>query len=215
MSIGDGCLKINKKNGKNSSYVFHINHSTKQREYIEWKHKKFEEILEKKIKLTERPSPYKGKMYRIVTFAVVHKYFKTLRRFLYKGGKKEISPKVIRRLNTLGLAILYLDDGSLNIQKSKDKKRINGIHVRLHLSIPKHQVNPILRVFKEKFDIEFKAYRENSHQELYLLYATKTSESLKFLDLVRDHVKNDIGCMQYKLGEIYLEQRRKSLDKGL
>ena len=90
--------------------------------YIEWKHKKFEEILGKKIKLTSRVvTGGNKKEYDIVTFAVTDPYFKILRRFLYKNGEKRVTDKALNRLDKLGLAILYLDYGSL-----LHRKTVNG-----------------------------------------------------------------------------------------
>jgi len=203
MALGDGCVKINTKNGKPSSGVFHINHSTKQRAYIEWKHNKFQEILGKNIKLTDRyVKGGNGKYYDIITFAVVDSYFKILRRFLYKGGEKRIGVNSLKRLDELGLAILYLDDGSLLHRKTKSGK-MSGIAVRLHISMYEHEINPIIKFFKDNWDIEFGAYREHAIKKVYLLYAN-TENAIKFLNIVKKPILEEIKCMRYKIDTPYL-----------
>lgn len=188
-TLGDGYVRLNGRNKK--SGLLQIVHSTKQRMYIEWKAKKLESIFKKPIKIHNYNSKFNGKSYDSLFIFKSHKYFRVLRNYLYKNGEKRITPTAIKRLSPLGLAILYLDDGSL-------LRRTHGIAIRLHLSLYKHEINPILDVFKQKWGIEFKAYRENSKKELYLLYAN-TVNSFKFLDIVKDIVLTEIGCMRYKV----------------
>ena len=188
LALGDGCLK---QNGKSNSYMIHINHSVKQRCYIEWKKKLLDKIFKREHRIGYYEAKNGEKIYGVLSIHSTHKYFKFLKSFLSVNGEKRISVKALKRLDDLGLAILYCDDGNL-------LKRNHGLAVRLHLSLYKHEVDPIINFFKEKWGVEFTAYRENSKKELYLLYAS-TREALKFLDIVKTPIKEEIKAMLYKI----------------
>ena len=187
LSLGDGCLKLNGK----TSGMLHINHSVKQRMYIEYKKRLLDSIFNRDHKIRQYVSKLNGKEYDYLSIHCCNKYFKYLKKYLSIGGEKRISVKALSRLDSLGLAILYCDDGNL-------LKRNYGLAVRLHLSLYKHEFAPIINFFKEKWGIEFVAYKEHSIKELYLLYAS-TREALKFLDIVKPHILNDIKALIYKV----------------
>lgn len=203
LTLGDGCVK--QSNPNKDSWVFHINHSIKQRMYIEWKKQKFEEILKKSIKLTQRyVKAGNNKEYDILTFSVVDKYFKVLRKFLYVNGEKRVTAKALNRLDELGLAILYLDDGSL-LHRKTSNGTLSGIAVRLHLSLYEHEINPVIEYFKTRWGVEFRAYQEHckSDTKMYLLYAN-TENAIKFLKIVEKPINEEIKCMKYKIDTKYL-----------
>lgn len=201
LTLGDGCVK--KVNKDKNSWAFHINHSVKQRQYIEWKHQEFERILKKHIKLTHRVvKTDNNKNYDILTFSVVHPYFKVLRKYLYVNNEKRITAKCINKLDALGLTILYLDDGSLLHRKTKSGK-LSGIAVRLHLSLYEHEIKPVIEAFSLKFGINFTAYKEKSKKNVYLLYAN-TENAVKFLNIVKPVIENRIKCMRYKIDTKYI-----------
>lgn len=188
LALGDGCVK--KLKDKNS-WLLHINHSVKQRSYIEWKKSLLDKIFNREHSIKYYEAKNGSKIYGVLSIFSFHKYFKNLKSFLEVNGEKRISVKALKRLDELGLAILYCDDGNL-------LKRNYGIAVRLHLSLYKHEVDPIIKFFKDRWGVEFKAYKENSKKELYLLYAS-TREALKFLEIVKPSIENEIKSMFYKI----------------
>ena len=117
MVLGDGNLQ---KRKKCRNACLRINHSIKQREYLEWKAKIIEEITSCKIR------PYKVKIgdkeYDMINLSTpVHPYFTRLYERFYWHGRKTINAFIMKRLTPIGLAIWIMDDGYY------DKK--NGIQL--------------------------------------------------------------------------------------
>lgn len=82
-------------------------------------------------------------MYR---FSCGHKYFKHLRKWLYKNDRKILSPKYLSYLDEQGLAIWYMDDGSTYIDK-RDNKRIS---CEIYTYTPLEETLSIIDFFREK-----------------------------------------------------------------
>ena len=113
ISVGDGCIykPVDKRKLRAD---FRVNHSIKQKDYLEWKRKEVERILDCKINShTQLCNDGTGKKHGVIFFSKTHRYFAILRKYLYGSGKKEITEKVFKRISELGLAIIYLDDGNM------------------------------------------------------------------------------------------------------
>ena len=66
-------------------------------------------------------------------------FAKVLRRVFYKPKKILGNRKLLNRLDALGVAIWYMDDGHINIRKSKEGK-IHGFYIKLATCLPKEEV---------------------------------------------------------------------------
>lgn len=110
--FGD-CYFSNKKN------IIRFNHSEKQLQYFLWKMNHFDSIDLHKI--SERIYP-DGK-YIGYTFDFVNKknkyinLFNFINKYFYKNGHRKISLKGLNKLDSLGLAIWWMDDGCLSVCK--------------------------------------------------------------------------------------------------
>lgn len=110
MALGDGHVH-------KSNYGLNIKHGLKQKDYCEAKAILIGECLEKTINTVQKN--YGG--YDCVRFSICHPYLKFVRKWLYKNNHKTITLRVLRRLSDEGVAIWYMDDGSLYIKKRKGK----------------------------------------------------------------------------------------------
>lgn len=184
MIIGDGCVT---KQGK-----FQLKHSIKQKEYLEYKANLVNKILGgKQVQVKDvNNNRYPGCIYY-----KQHRYFKILRKYLYKEGKKTIPLKALNRLSPQGLAIWWMDDGCLFPKKRRGK--IHAWELYLNTYLTKEENEEIIYYFLVKWGIRWKLNRDGNQYRL----RCGTQEGRKFLDIVSKYVKQ-INCMAYKAIEI-------------
>jgi hypothetical protein len=185
MTIGDGYIS---KNG----YLVYA-HSEKQKDYAEWKRKlliksgfKTTELYEKNTKLNG--NLYKGFEVRTLTYDFIKLY----RKIFYTNKKNIANRKILNRLNPLGLAIWYMDDGGLSQKKRNNIVVANDLMLNTYLTKEENQV--IIDYFKEIWDISFNQYKSKGKYRL----SCGTKEAVKFLKIVYEYVK-EIPSMQHKL----------------
>ena len=107
--LGDGYLHP----ASNTSARLKIEHGAKQRFYVWWKYREFQNVMQDKPKFIERYNPVFNKMYqyyRCQTLAMSE--LQEYRNFFYKEGKKCV-PVELKRLfvSPLSLSVWYMDDG--------------------------------------------------------------------------------------------------------
>lgn len=189
MSIGDGHISIRKKDGKFIHQNLVISHGAKQEEYINYKADLLLSIFGGK-----RPNviEFNNNGYKGFRFSKGNKYFRILKNKLYKNNKKVYSPTLLKQLTPHGIALWYMDDGTLAKLRNKNTKKIRTINVKLCTYVSKEQNEIIINYFKETYDIKFNlVYDKNK----YLLRANKEN-SLKFIELVKPYI---IKSMYYKI----------------
>lgn len=112
--LGDGFLQATgKKNAR-----LRLEHSTKQKFYIEWKHEVLKNFMQAPPKRIERFNPVWQRTYvyyRCQTHATP--YLGKLRRLFYDGNRKVIPGNIQSLLKApQSLAVWYMDDGSLYLR---------------------------------------------------------------------------------------------------
>lgn len=174
-----------------------INHSEKQREYIEYKANLLHRIVGgKPIRIHKTKSTVKGKTYNTYSIRKCNKkLLLPFRELLYPNGRKEISRKVLESLTLEGIAIWYMDDGSLSAERVNGKIHAYKLGIATYLSYDENKV--ITDYFKEKWNIQFNIHKDGSHYRLRM----GTKEARKFIKLVKPYV-SQIECMQYKVIDI-------------
>lgn len=199
--LGDGTIQNNN--------VFKLSHCIQQLPYLEWKIKQLNNFG---IRHTDIKSYTSTSGYNVGKKVVYCKlrsmpFTKTLRRVVYKPTKLIANRKLLNRLDALGVAIWYMDDGHINIRKNKDGNAI-GLYIRLSTCIPKDQANVIILYFAERWDIHFYTFHEGRKQDSYSL-CCGTKEGVKFINLVKKYVQQ-VPCMLYKI-QYDLTHRRRPL----
>ena len=195
MLLGDGTISNN--------YVFKLSHGEKQKEYLEWKINLLNENGVKNNGLKEYICTCgynKGSKVYYSQLSIIP-FIKLLRRVIYKPKKDYANRKILNRLDSLGVAIWYMDDGCINIRKTKDK--IHGFYIRISTCLSKEQNQIIIDYFKEVWDISFYQFKEG--KETYSL-CCGTQEGVKFIEIIKKHIES-CPSMLYKI-QYDLSQRK-------
>ena len=182
--LGDGCI-IKDKN----SYKYCEEHGIKQEKYLLWKNK----YLNFNFKKDTKRSNYE------VTKS--NKSFKLYKESFYPNNKKIVTREILDKLEPLGLAIWFMDDGTYNY-------RNNAIAIATNcFGLEGNQI--IRQYFKEKWDIDCKIVRNNgyvSHLNGKIIKSSETyslrfnvKDTKNFIGLVKPYVLQ-IPSMTYKIG---------------
>ena len=197
MLLGDGTISNNN--------VFKISHCKEQKDYLEWKIKQLNDhgLKNNGLKSYIKTRGYGTGSTVYYTQLNIIPFIKVLRRVFYKPFKNIGNRKLLNRLNPLGIAIWYMDDGHINIRKSKNGK-IHGFYIKISTCEPKEEVQIIIDYFKEVYNINFYMFHEGSKEDSYSL-CCGTKEGLKFINLVKEYV-NQVPSMRKKI-QFDLSQR--------
>lgn len=195
MLLGDGTISNNN--------VFKLSHGYKQKEYLEWKINLLNEHGIKNNGLKEYVSTKGYNMGDVVYYTQLSiiPFVKLLRRIIYKPKKTYANRKILNRLNALGVAIWYMDDGHINIRKTNDK--IHGFYVKIATCLSKENNQIIIDYFKEVWNVSFYQFKEG--KETYSL-CCGTQEGIKFIEIVKPYIES-CPSMIYKI-QYDLSQRK-------
>lgn len=198
MLLGDGTISNN--------YVFKLSHGYKQKEYLEWKINLLNEYGIKNNGLKEYISTCGYNLGSTVYYSQmsVIPFMKVLRRVIYKPVKNYANRKILNRLNLLGLAIWYMDDGHINIRKTDDK--IHGFYIKIATCLYKEQNQVIIDYFKEVWNISFYQFKEGKPGKNTYSLCCGTQEGIKFIELIKPYVES-CPSMLYKI-QYDLSQRK-------
>ena len=201
MLLGDGTISNN--------YVFKIAHCAEQKDYLEWKIKQLGEagIRNNGIKSYIKTKGFNTGVPVYYTQLNIIPFIKVLRRVMYKEKKIIGNRKLLNRLDAKGIAIWYMDDGHINIRKTKDGRPM-GFYIKISTCEPKQEVQTIIDFFKEQWDINFYMFHEGKKEDSYSL-CCGTKEGLKFIDIVKPYV-SQVPSMIHKI-TYDLSQRCRSL----
>lgn len=180
--LGDGHLETS---DRGRTYRLKIEHSTKQKEYVDWFYAHFKEWV--------RTPPRKlkdGTKYGFVTYS--HPALRFYGQQFYEDRKKRIPPLIRKLLTANALAIWYLDDGSWKSNRHKT-------FIIHSLGYTEKDLQRVRRVLQERFDIEMALHRQNRAWGSYLRIYIPSISSGKFLQVIYP-VVSQIPSMSYKLG---------------
>jgi hypothetical protein len=153
-AMGDGGVYYS---GQHCRFVMNVR--SKNRDYIDWVANTLKEITSVKIKETpdyNRDGHIRQPQTRLETAS--HPFFTVLRNRIYVDKYKGLDEHTLKLLDWESLAILYMCDGSLYIDKPNPKKGLinPSYNVYLHLKRLSYGDQFILKkVLKEKLDLEF------------------------------------------------------------
>lgn len=191
--LGDSHLETQ---NQGRTYRLKVEHSFKQKEYVNWLYREFKDWVLSPPKVRER-----FVRLRTVSGVCAKYYFNTLGagslRFyaqqFYSEGKKVV-PRLIRRwLTPLALAVWYMDDGSI---KSNHHRTV---FLNTH-GFASRDLQALQKAFLEKFGIKTQLRRADRHQQqIYFLAETVD----KFLTMIERHI---IPSMRYKLPKVWVTQ---------
>ncbi|MFH1645989.1 MAG: hypothetical protein ABIB11_06170 [Candidatus Omnitrophota bacterium] len=175
--LGDGCLVQHAKQGTNWLKLIQ---SPVQRDYLMWKVGLIEStsfVKGKRFTIRFRTDRHSnGKIYPAITANMYGvKYFRVLRKWIYPEGKKTVR-NVLQYLSLpISLAIMFMDDGSVNrrFRKHKDgSKFFLKPSMRLALCRELDDCAAFLAWMLERFGIEgypMRHSRKDAPQTYYVL----------------------------------------------
>jgi hypothetical protein len=148
--LGDGCLLVNVY-GKN--YRLYIEHSVKQKNYLEWKYEIFREWCLSQPKYRKVNDSWRFR-------TISHPIFRWWRDIFYRGNRK-IVPRNIEKLldRPRSLAVWFMDDGALgpkkkgltlntqNFTKKEDEKLMKCLEKNFHLKVSLHKDKKSWRIY--------------------------------------------------------------------
>lgn len=162
-----------------------IEHSYKQKEYVDWLYKEFQEWSRSgpKIRVRERW----GKTHKHYYFTTLsHPELAKFRKLFYTNKTKVIPKELLKyHLNKLSLAVWFMDDGSI---KSKECR---GRFLNTQ-SYSEKEVKSLQKILKEKFSLDSSLKKDGNGMQIYI-----PSNSAKILRQLID--KYVIQSMRYKL----------------
>lgn len=199
--LGDGC--INKRIINNTIQCRYLmRHSNTQFDYFKWKVDRLISIFDKsqnkqfKIKSNWSYENNSGKSKILsVRFERNHPYLKSLYNFIYQNGKKTFSKKVLNRLDLEGIAVWYMDDGSLynvKYKTSKNTYKYRTAQCTLNTYLSEKENEIIVKWFKNNYDINWRIVKDKSFTRLQM----GTKEARKFFALIKDFIH---PSMMYKI----------------
>jgi len=173
----------------------HFTHSPKQSAYGYWKLALLAQLTGKEGRVYEHLTKLSnGKAYAQVDFqSTSHPLLRRLRKVAYPAGIKTITPKLLSYLTPKGLAIWYMDDGSVNIDRRHG--RLKGRQIFLHTCCPFDQAKLIIDYFKCTWDIDWKIVRSRKDVEYFTLHAN-VENAIKFFKIIAPFVHPQ---MRYKI----------------
>lgn len=181
MALGDGTVNIN-------GYLS-IRHCEKQEEYLQWKNN----LLNKAGIATTGIYSVSNNGYGSYEMRTYNrKFLKLLRRILYTP-KKKVTKKIFNRLDATGLAIWYMDDGSISSRKNKEGK-VTASVLTISTCTSREENQVMIDILKSKWGVFFGQRKMGNHYALIC----GTREARKFIKIVENTVIQ-VDCMKYKL----------------
>jgi len=180
--LGDGHLET--QNG-GRSYRLKVEHSLKQRDYLEWLFMKFRNLSEQsELTLKKRKDGRKSLEFRTSSLGTFRFY---AHQFYDENGKKRVPKQIYKWLKPLSLAIWYADDGS----RKSLKHKTFIIHT---LAFSKSDLKLLQEALLKNFGIKSVLHRNRQAWRIYI-----PSESAIIFSQVLNEYLRKFQSMQHKL----------------
>ena len=186
MLIGDGHIT---KQG-----ILIVEHGLKQKKYCEWKYN----LIKKYIKSNKSTNLNKSRWNTKAS-----KFGRFLRKYIGVHPKK-ITKKILNRIGVLGLAIWYMDDGTLDLRKNKNRDKIRGRCASLRSHWKYDNALLIKDWFKDTHNLKLKL-KLNKKNGLYWLEFTSLS-TVDFFNLIKPYIHES---MFYKICPRFFNNKEK------
>lgn len=189
--LGDGSIAPNSKSRRCCNYS--ESHSIDQLAYLEWKVGFYSKFFGGRI---YHVPPSWGKQ-KVIYSSSTRPLLTKLREIWYPNGKKAIPQQELEKVNSLGLAVWYQDDGGYNYY---------GKSCSIILYCYKGQETLVKDWFTRMWGI--RTSLANSSEGYKIVFSTKEAD--KLLKLISPFA---CPCLHYKFGPIF-ESNREKLDES-
>lgn len=191
MMLGDSCVVM----GRNSVNAYmKLQHGLPQKEYLLHK----VSILQEITKVNLRETTDNGHGYStVVAETRTHPIYTRLYDQWYQSAKKTVTLDAIKRLDEIGLAYWFMDDGSLTTHyetKADGNRVVHGREFLFHTQSFTEDENYLLRDFIEhRFNVKM---RVSKHKKIYWVLGCGTIEGRKLVEIISPYV---LPMFNYKL----------------
>lgn len=178
--LGDGCLEVNGSNVR-----LKIDHSLNQKQLTQWIFEELKEFCKQKPSFLKRYDKRTEKFYYHYRFSTLSKpVFNNFHSMFYSKNRKIIPMKIKKLLNSLSLAVWYMDDGFR-------RRDCNSLYLCTSAYTQAEHIL-LLEALKMNFDIDAKVHFAAGNARIYI----PASSAKHFCDLVKNFVLKDLS---YKL----------------
>lgn len=164
-----------------------LRHSTKDAAYMEWFRHELPELF------VRAPRVYRTLIgsteYKVLAMdSRVHSDLAPVWDVLYRNGSKTLTEEFLSVLNPLAIAVWYMDDGCLYLNRGRGGKAYPNVTLSTQ-AFTKSENELIRSYFAERFGILWNLSTEHRRgHELYHLQLGKRAAVERFMSLVRPHV---------------------------
>lgn len=178
--LGDGCVD---KEGR-----LCLAHSIQQKDYLLYKMDRLKYFFH--FSYSERLTGEEHRFMQSLARTRVTPYLKMMRKIWYKPNK-QLTKKIVYKINEEGLCYWYLDDGSLVFQRKNGK--IESRKGYLNTQSFTYEENVLLQeMLLTKFNIQTKIHKDKKYYRLYL----NSTELQKLIDIIFPYCPSS---MYYKI----------------
>lgn len=189
--LGDGHL--NPRHG----VALEIEHGEKQKKYLEYKASLISKLLNCPI-----PNIYHNKKKNTFKISKGHRYFKILKKWIYKDKTKVFTKEMLSKLTPESIAIWWMDDGSHAICRRKSTGKIMSHSFNWYTFTDEISTQNIIDYFYTTYNIKFYPIRYKLKDGKIGQYLKcKTREGRKFCDLIRPYILPEFEYKILKVGE--------------
>lgn len=186
MLLGDASLSARVASRKAS---IQCTHSSRQAAYLDWK---VDMLFEYVKPVTHKDINNHGYPARYAYFGA-HGLFFNLWQEMYADNRKCVTWNVLNKLTPLGLAVWYMDDGSLVLRgKNRGTIKSREVHFSTH-AYTESENRLIIEYFHNIWGVDFRLTSEKGHPRIWC----NTQNTRRLLNIIGDIVTQVPG-MQYK-----------------
>ncbi|MEJ7699890.1 MAG: hypothetical protein WKF71_09645 [Pyrinomonadaceae bacterium] len=170
------------------SVSLRIHHAERQKEYLEYKRDILQNLF-REWEITVKPFNNSG--YPGVRLATrTHPRLRTVYKWFYKNGKKQFSRSILNYLTPNGIALWYMDDGSLSYKKRDGLIHGREIHLNTYCSFEEAEI--IQTYFKDVWNMSWTLVSNKGFYRLRM----GAGEAQKLFAMIDPYI---VPCMRYKL----------------
>jgi hypothetical protein len=211
MVLGDGCISVSTciSQGKYpyTKSVIRLKHSATQLDYMKHKQQLLLSIFGGKPNTIGRFTQEAfGKKWEMLQLSRNNKYFRVMKKYMYPYGKKTVTRQVLSYLTDHGLAIWLMDDGSVVVNRNKEKN-ITSFQFRLATHFSEAEADECIKWFREIYLMDVKKWEAKPGQ-WNLRWNTTAHKQLT--ERLKPYI---VPFMYYKFPSL-LEQERNLARKG-
>ena len=164
-----------------------IEHSYKQKEYVDWFYKEFKNWIRTKPK--QKIKKVWGKIHKNYGFTTYgHRLLGNFQKDFYREKKKVIPGYLSKKMTPLSLAVWYMDDGSIKSNKHK------GVFLNTQ-SFSEADVKTLQSILENKFGIVSSTRKDETGEQIYI----GGNSGERFIKIIAPFV---IPSMRYKIPRV-------------